>query len=120
MRLGDLGEQVPARGETIEGIQDQVAASGIEEALPVAAVGIGDDGAIAAVERAAQELADGGAFPRPGRADDLEVFGLIRGGNRLSGEGERPGAFSAVRPDPSALKDCPALDGVSWGSARED
>lgn len=54
----------------------------------LAAVGVGDDGAIAACEGATEELADGGALAGAGGAEELEVFGFVRGRDRLVGEGQ--------------------------------
>jgi hypothetical protein len=55
----------------MKGIEDLVAAVGVVEALEVAAVGVGDDGAVAAGQGAVQEGADGGAFAGAGGADQF-------------------------------------------------
>lgn len=62
LRDGDLGEQVPACRAVIEGVQDDVAAARVIEALQVVAIQVGDDRPVAASKGSRQELADGGAF----------------------------------------------------------
>src|SRR5438105_14955194 len=68
----DLAEQVPARGTRLEGVENHVAAPAVVELAQIAAVRIGNDGAIAARECRAEQLADGGALAGAGSADQLE------------------------------------------------
>jgi hypothetical protein len=49
--LLDFSEQIPARTARIEGIQDHIAALGVVKGFRVTAIGIGNDGPIAAGER---------------------------------------------------------------------
>src|SRR5207248_8078784 len=93
---GDLSQQIPFHRVALEGIEDLVAAPGIVESPEVSAVGVGDDRTVASFERGAQDFADGGALARAGRADDLEVLGLIVLADREAGERER--AVAALAP----------------------
>src|SRR5881398_2080095 len=86
---GDLSQQIPLHRVALEGIEEQVAAPGIVESPQVSAVGVSDDRTVASFERGAQDFADGGALARAGRADDLEVLGLIVLPDREAGEGQR-------------------------------
>ena len=91
VRLDDLREQIPTCRTGIEGVQDHIASGWIVESASVVAVGIGDDGPIASRQGAGEQLADGRAFAGAGRADDLEMLGLIDGGQPLSGQREAAG-----------------------------
>src|SRR5437016_11889813 len=80
--VADLAEQVPARGTRLEGVENDVAAPAVVELAQIAAVRIGNDGAIAARECRAEQLPDGGALAGAGSADQLEVLDLVLGCDR--------------------------------------
>jgi hypothetical protein len=69
----------------IEGIQDHIAAGGVVKSIQITAVGVGDDGAVAALESTLEQLADGGGFAGAGGADHFEVFGFVGGLDRSAG-----------------------------------
>src|SRR6185437_13525560 len=72
VQLHDLGEQIPSRRPTIEGIQDHITARVLQELLEVATVWIGDHGALPSPESAAQKLPDDGRLASSRGSDDLE------------------------------------------------
>ena len=73
----DLRKQIPFHRPAVERIQDDVAAISVEKRTVVAAVRVGEYGAVAARQRARQEFAYGRRFAGAGRADELEVLGLV-------------------------------------------
>jgi hypothetical protein len=85
----DLGEEIPFQGARIEGIQNDIAAIRSVEARKVRGVGIGNHGAIAAVERCGDKFANRRALSGPRGADQLEVLDFIARGNRQACEGQR-------------------------------
>ena len=95
--LVDFGEQVPAAGSVVEGVEDRVAGFGVIEAVQVSGVGVGDDHAITARERAAEDFPDRGGLAGAGGADQFEVFGFIHQGDRDAGNGQLA-AFDACTP----------------------
>jgi hypothetical protein len=76
----------------VEGVQNQIATAGVVEAGEIAAVGVGDDGAIAAREGGSQKLADGSGLAGAGGADQFEMFGFIGRVDGKAGERERRGS----------------------------
>src|SRR4051812_40406260 len=72
LRDGDFGKQVPTRRSRVEGVQNDVAACRVIEALQVVAIRVGDDRAVSTAQGSRQEFPDGGAFARAGGADDFE------------------------------------------------
>ena len=84
----NLAVQIPFGRSGLEGIQDHITPPLVIEAPEIAAVRISDDGAVASLERAREHFANRGALAGPGRADELEVFGLVCGGYPHSGESE--------------------------------
>ena len=73
----DLREQIPFHRTFVEGIEHDIAALRPVEAPHIAAVRIGDHGAIAARQSARHDFLDRRALARAGRADQLEVLGLV-------------------------------------------
>jgi len=61
------------------------------EAREIPAVRVGDHGAIPALERAGQQLADRGRLPGSGRAQELEVLVSSNSGISTPARGKRPG-----------------------------
>jgi len=98
MSLNHFREEIPASGAVVEGIQDHIPSRWFVELSEIAAVGIGDHGAIPARERTGEELPDGRALARAGATDQLEVLGLIPCRNRLTGECELGSAAQPHRP----------------------
>src|SRR6266480_3797330 len=78
----DLAEQVPARGTRLEGVENDIAALAVVEVSQVAPIGIRNDGAVAACERRAEQLPDGGALAGAGGAYQLEMLDLVLGCDR--------------------------------------
>src|SRR5437016_12156834 len=122
--VADLAEQVPARGTRLEGVENDVAAPAVVELAQIAAVRIGNAGAIAARECRAEQLPDGGALAGAGSADQLEVLDLVLGCDREPGEcqsgareaapaGKRAGEAEAAARGPHGPSriddDCAAL-----------
>ena len=54
----NFGERIPFERARLERVQHDVAAVAIEESSAIAAIGIGEYGAVAAFERPGQEIAD--------------------------------------------------------------
>src|SRR5207253_11215026 len=73
----NLGEGIPLHRVRIEGVEDDIAAARLVEARAVAAVRIGDDGAIPAREDATQQPRNRRGLAGAGGADELEVAGLL-------------------------------------------
>src|SRR5207249_3689608 len=63
----------------VEGVEDDIAAARLVEARAVAAVRVGDDGAIPTREDATQQPRNRRGLAGAGRADELEVAGLLAG-----------------------------------------
>ena len=72
----------------LERVENDVAAMTIVEMCQVAAVGIGDDCPVAASDRTCEQLANRRRLAGAGRADELEMLGLIEGGNGNAGQGQ--------------------------------
>ena len=92
--LLDLGKQVPAPGVLVERAQNHIPGLGVVKPIEVPRVGVGDDGAIAASERGAQEFADGRALAGSGGADQLEVLGFIQRVELNAGKRQGSPAYS--------------------------
>jgi hypothetical protein len=80
------------------------------EAREIPAVRVGDHGAIPALERAGQQLADRSRLPGSGRAQELEVLSLIELRDLDAGEGH--GATARLPWLASALDHGAALVGL--------
>src|SRR6202035_6095397 len=65
--FADFAEQVPARRVRLEWIEDHIAPLPVVETTQVAAVRIGDYGAVAATECGTEQLVNGGAPSSCGR-----------------------------------------------------
>src|SRR5207244_12644607 len=76
----NLGEGIPLHRVRVEGVEDDIAATRLVEARAVAAVRIGDDGAIPTREDATQQPRNRRGLAGAGGADELEVAGLLAGG----------------------------------------
>src|SRR5207249_146193 len=97
----DLAEQVPARGTRLEGVENDIAALAVVEVSQVASIGIRNDGAVAACERRAEQLPDGGALAGAGGAYQLEMLDLVLGCDREPRERQSLGRKAAI-PTPAA------------------
>src|ERR1700675_1936009 len=95
----------------LERVEHDIAARRIVESPEIPSVGIGNDGAVAAAQRAAQNSLYGGAFPRARGPDQLEVLRLIGQRNRgvtqgnlsvLAARLRRPQAFAMQGRDDGA------------------
>src|SRR5882757_2380631 len=88
----------------LERIEHDIAARRIVESFEITAVGIGNDGAVAAAQRAAQNSLYGGAFPRACGPDQLEVLRLIGQRNRCVTQGNLSLLVARLRrPEASAM-----------------
>ncbi len=75
-------------GAVVEGVEDDVASIPIVVTGEIASVGVCNDGAIASLECAFQQFADGGGFACAGGADEFEVFCFVFGGDGDAGQAE--------------------------------
>ena len=88
----DFGEQVPFDGLRLKRVQHHIAAITVEKTGEIAAVRIGKDGAVAALQGRAQQLADRGGFSGARGADELEVLGFLLRCDADSGQGQMAAA----------------------------
>jgi hypothetical protein len=80
--LLNLAEEIPFDRALVKGIEDYIAARGIEELAKIR-----NHSAITPPQSGAQQLTYRGALARARSADDLEVFGLVRLRDRIAREG---------------------------------
>src|SRR5882762_9130831 len=88
----------------LERVEHDIAARRIVESLEIPSVGIGNDGAVAAPQRAAQNSLYGGAFPRARGPGQLEMLRLVGQRNRSVTQGDLSVlAARPCRPQASAM-----------------
>src|SRR5450631_4362633 len=81
----------------LEGVEHDIAARRIIESLEIPSVGIGNDGAVAAAQRASQDFLYSGTFPRAGGPDQLEMLRLVGQRNRGVTQGDLSVIFARLR-----------------------
>jgi len=98
----DLCKEISGSGTFIKGVQNDIAADRVVEALKVASIGIGDDGAVATCESVGENFAHRGGFAGAGGVDELEVLGFV--GKRGTGRPARVTPPLPVPLSPSATE----------------
>jgi hypothetical protein len=91
----ELRKQIPASGSRVERIEDQVSPVRIKESIEIAAVGIRDNRAIAAIKRGLEDFANGRGLPGPGGTNQLEVLGFVQSIERYVSEGDGTRSYGA-------------------------